>query len=131
MRSDSVRTHFALARLRWCPCDLETLFRKGRQNCSCGIHPLLGRYDSSGFAGTLLRVLEGELDGVDDDREHHILVLQINLRDDPMGNTTSPTLFRKAHLQTRSAEASVKVGDKSVIRPAVQAMGASCPQRMP
>jgi hypothetical protein len=40
-------------------------------------------------------VLEDELDGIDDDREHHILVLHINLRDCPMGNTTGRALFRK------------------------------------
>jgi hypothetical protein len=109
-----------LARLRWRSCDLETLFRKRRQNCSCDIYPLLGRYDVSGFAGTFSRVLEDELDGIDDDREHHILVLHINLRDGPMGNTTGRALFRKTHLQTWSAEASVKIRDKSVIHLAVQ-----------
>jgi hypothetical protein len=77
------------------------------------------------------RVLEGEVDSVDNDREHRLLVLHTNLRDYPRGNTSSPALFRKAHPQTRSAEASVTIRVKSVIRPAVQPTGASSPQRTP
>jgi hypothetical protein len=119
------------ARLRWRSCDLETLFRESCQNCSCNIHPLLRRYDISRLAGSLSRVLEGELDRVDDDREHHILVLHTNLRGCRKGNTASPALFRKAHIRTRSAEASVKIRERFVIRPAIPRTGAPSPQRMP